>query len=105
MSKQPTKTVNRPPTNKRHSKWMLENNPTRETIWVNNGIKNLRVKSDNIPEGFEKGRMPGFTLERKLHVCPHCDKEGYGPNMKRYHFDNCKHKDEKKKKSKKNSKN
>lgn len=23
-------------------------------------------------------------------ICPHCDKEGAGPNMKRYHFDNCK---------------
>ncbi len=24
--------------------------------------------------------------------CPHCHLEGKGPNMKRYHFDNCKHK-------------
>jgi hypothetical protein len=25
-------------------------------------------------------------------TCPHCDKEGGGPIMKRYHFDNCKFK-------------
>ena len=25
-------------------------------------------------------------------VCPHCGKEGAGPNMTRYHFDNCKSK-------------
>lgn len=26
------------------------------------------------------------------YVCPYCGKEGKGPNMKRYHFDNCKSK-------------
>jgi hypothetical protein len=25
--------------------------------------------------------------------CPHCDKQGKGPVMKRYHFDNCKSKE------------
>jgi hypothetical protein len=25
--------------------------------------------------------------------CPHCEKTGIKPNMKRWHFDNCKHKD------------
>lgn len=25
-------------------------------------------------------------------ICPHCRKNGSGPNMKRYHFDNCKSK-------------
>jgi hypothetical protein len=24
-------------------------------------------------------------------ICPHCNKEGAGPGMKRHHFDNCKH--------------
>lgn len=26
----------------------------------------------------------------KFCICPHCDKKGAGPNMTRYHFDNCK---------------
>ena len=25
------------------------------------------------------------------YTCPHCNKEGAGPMMKRWHFDNCKH--------------
>lgn len=25
-------------------------------------------------------------------ICPHCEKSGGGPSMKRFHFDNCKHK-------------
>ncbi len=28
----------------------------------------------------------------QVHVCPHCNKEGKGPQMRRYHFDNCKSK-------------
>jgi len=26
----------------------------------------------------------------QTHICPHCKKEGKGPNMHRYHFDKCK---------------
>ena len=26
----------------------------------------------------------------QTHICPHCKKEGKGPNMRRYHFDKCK---------------
>lgn len=29
---------------------------------------------------------------RTEHTCPYCNKIGKGPNMKRYHFENCKHK-------------
>lgn len=32
--------------------------------------------------------VKGFKYEIK--VCPYCNKTGAGPNMKRYHFDNCK---------------
>jgi hypothetical protein len=32
------------------------------------------------------------SYNAKIVVCPYCDKEGKGPNMKRYHFDNCKSK-------------
>jgi len=27
---------------------------------------------------------------QEKHICPNCQKEGYGPVMFRYHFDNCK---------------
>lgn len=73
-----------------HSKWMLENNPTRNTIWVNNGKENTRVNKNEIPDGFIKGRLKNYTLNHTEMTCPHCNKIGKGPNMKRYHFDNCK---------------
>ena len=31
-------------------------------------------------------------IPKPIHVCPHCNKKGAGPVMKRFHFDNCKHK-------------
>jgi hypothetical protein len=34
----------------------------------------------------------GKTLVRVEKTCPHCNKVGKGPNMARYHFDNCKNK-------------
>ena len=43
----------------RHSIWMLENNPTRETKWFNNGKVNKRIKDgEQIPYGFAEGRLP-----------------------------------------------
>ena len=75
----------------RHSEFMKENNPASDTIWVNNGEKNLRVKSSEIPVGYNIGRK-SFKHKTKMElvVCPHCNKEGRGGNMKRYHFNNCK---------------
>ena len=35
-------------------------------------------------------RRKGETRHRSTYTCPHCHLEGKGPNMKRYHFDNCK---------------
>ena len=32
----------------------------------------------------------GKTLKKV--ICPHCGLEGGGPNMTRYHFENCKYK-------------
>lgn len=60
-----------------------------------------RNKSDGNPWSGENGskRMAKFHAERlangthctqKEFTCPHCGKTGKGPNMKRYHFDNCK---------------
>ena len=31
----------------------------------------------------------GGKLKRNKLTCPSCGKTGFGPNMKRYHFDNC----------------
>lgn len=36
---------------------------------------------------------PLSDMNRKEYTCPHCSKNGKGPGMKRYHFDNCKIKD------------
>lgn len=44
------------------------------------------------PEG-KKRRSENAKLQRASEPvlsCPHCKKEGKGPNMRRYHFDNCK---------------
>lgn len=72
----------------KHSEWMLENNPTRETIWINDGQTNLRIgKFDTIPIGFKKGRL---MKKQGLTSCPVCGKVGSQGNLKRYHFSNCK---------------
>ena len=34
----------------------------------------------------------GTVSSNKIRICPHCTKEGKGPIMFRFHFDNCKHK-------------
>ena len=45
--------------------------------------------SDNISKAKTglKLKNPRIT---NTYVCPHCEKIGKGPNMKRYHFNNCK---------------
>lgn len=35
-------------------------------------------------------RSASMRGKRKIVTCPHCNLEGGGGNMKRYHFDNCK---------------
>jgi hypothetical protein len=65
-----------------------------DTIWVNNSLEELRVDRSNIPDGYVLGRLKtikGHKYEDK--ECPHCGKIGSGGNMKRYHFENCKNKD------------
>lgn len=68
-----------------------ENNPCYDTVWVNNGVSNLRVDPNCIPDGYKIGRLLYSKLVRTERTCPACGKVGKGPNMKRYHFDNCKH--------------
>ena len=76
-----------------HSEWMLKNNPTSASIWCNDGKENLRIKNNApVPEGYVKGRLPFKSMVKKESTCPHCNFTGKGGGMKRYHFDNCKHK-------------
>ncbi len=42
-----------------------------------------KVNQKMIAEGSHPFQQP--------YTCPHCGKEGRGPNMQRYHFDKCKH--------------
>jgi group I intron endonuclease len=39
-----------------------------------------------------KMRAARLGKKRPTTICPHCDKEGAVASLKRYHFDNCKHK-------------
>lgn len=61
-------------------------NYTIDTIWVNNGKNNKRVKG-NIPDGYSKGQLPQPHI-----TCPHCLKSGDAGNMKQWHFNKCKFK-------------
>ena len=49
-------------------------------IQVNTGL------GEALPDGFRWGRI----ITRTKRTCPHCSTTGRGPNMTRYHFDNCK---------------
>ena len=40
---------------------------------------------------FISGELVGF-MKDVISICPHCSKKGGGGAMKRWHFDNCKHK-------------
>lgn len=76
----------------------------KNTIWITNGDINKRIDKDSIiPLGWKRGKIlhditglkrgaekrKGVSHEKVR--CPHCDKEGGAPSMKRWHFDKCKH--------------
>ncbi|MGH7744610.1 MAG: hypothetical protein ACREQ5_07310, partial [Candidatus Dormibacteria bacterium] len=55
-------------------------------MWITNGFdEQWLTKNLFIPEGWYRGR--------KQTTCPHCDKSGGSTLMIRYHYDNCKYKD------------
>lgn len=63
-----------------------------QKVWITDGKNNRRInQGEELPEGWSKGRVFKEKHKRKEYICPHCGKVGKGPNMKRYHFDNCKH--------------
>jgi len=85
---------------KEHSNNMKINNPmfkgeTKNKVseslkeWHKNNISEWKGKkhSNEAKEKISK-RLTG--LKHTIRICPHCNKEGGGPNMTRYHFDNCK---------------
>jgi len=63
-----------------YEKWKKEKGrdyaDTRLIQWKEKMSKSLKGKKHNL----------------KKVICPHCQKEGSGPNMTRYHFNNCKFK-------------
>lgn len=81
--------------NQEHSIFMLNHNPTKNTIWINNGSINKRVlktKDFKLDDNWHLGRI-SFKINRVERTCPYCGLVGRGPNMTRYHFENCKYKD------------
>ncbi len=61
-------------------------------------IKSAKQRDHPNNGGLNKTHRKNISLSRKgikckLVKCPHCGKCG-GNNMKRYHFDNCKYKDD-----------
>ena len=66
------------------------------------GPENNRKMIENGTHPFLNGELSRATHKRRLasgtshliaqYTCPHCNKEGKGPAMKTYHFDNCKSK-------------
>lgn len=69
-----------------------------EYKWITNGVDNIKIKKDqDTPEGYKNGRTKlwrtGYNTDKKPKIeCPHCNKVGGVPVMKRYHLENCKYK-------------
>jgi len=58
-------------------------------------INSMRGKKKTITKAFRAAQSNRTSNRNKVYnsieyTCPHCQKVGKGPNMKRYHFDNCK---------------
>ena len=78
---------------------------TRRKISESNKGKKLSLETRNRMSESKKGSTLSEETKNKLReinkgkkmlyderVCPHCNRIGKGPNMTRYHFDNCKRK-------------
>lgn len=55
----------------------------------NKELSLLRVEKGT--HNFQGNSNPNKNMPKV--ICPHCSKEGGRNQMKRYHFDNCKHKE------------
>jgi hypothetical protein len=60
------------------------------------GVPNLKALGKERPEHSKTMKDPsrnkGAEYMRETITCPHCGKSANGPNYKRWHGDNCKHK-------------
>lgn len=60
----------------------------------NPAVKELNKKRRGIKRPKQSALMMGRTWHCKQSQCPYCSKIGSGGNMQRYHFDNCKFKEQ-----------
>lgn len=58
---------------------------------VHGQVKGYQIRYEFV-ESLPKYKNPNKEKVYEKVTCPHCNKEGGGPTMKRYHFDNCKFK-------------
>lgn len=74
--------------------WQRGNVPSKVKgfVWANNGIERKQFPENEIPDGWKlgMGAINHFSYMKVQVKCPHCQKEGAGMIMKRWHFDNCK---------------
>lgn len=59
--------------------------------WFNDGIKEYFMFPNDTTSSYTNGRITK-SRNMKIKTCPHCNTEGSGGNMTRYHFENCKNK-------------
>lgn len=59
-------------------------------VWLKKYGKEIATEKINEYNKKMSDSLKGKTHKLKTVICPHCQKEGKGPNMTRYHFDNCK---------------
>lgn len=87
--------------NKTQSKLKLKKAKIQGSILGNNNIKNGHMAIIQSLGGKvvassdwwkETSAIGGYTQSQKIHICPHCGKEGKSNGMYKHHFNNCKSK-------------
>jgi hypothetical protein len=67
---------------------------TERTLYSKNGRKAVasgQLAAIRTPEHQSKaGKAGGIVIANRIHICPHCGKEGKSNGMFRWHFDKCK---------------
>ena len=59
-------------------------------IWKEKYGEEIAIRKKEEMKNKNSKSNKGIKKNMKTKKCPHCGKEGKGPNMSRYHFDNCK---------------
>ncbi|MCD6436177.1 MAG: hypothetical protein J7L15_07295, partial [Clostridiales bacterium] len=73
-----------------NSNW-VKKTPTKNRITIHNSSDQIMIYRDELTQHLNDG----WKIGMRESTCPHCNKTGTGGNMKRYHFNNCKHKGKK----------